>query len=374
MLNKTIVLPHLLWLPPMIFFLFSLHETNHNKCPENFFGLVTRTLQTGNLRNKGRSVFQDNLVVLAHPSCYFYIMGIAKEAYFLLSKLSKSNVFHNKSVLQLGRQSGIISIRQISKISNRLNLGLELSKLKGSGFYRNYPSGDELFRSLGFSKIDSLDVTSYEGANVLADLNQSVDNLNLESYDLVYDGGTSEHIFNQMEVLTNIFKILKVGGIVIHNTPANNLLDHGYVQASPNFYLEYYTANQFELLQSHLIESDWDFFRKRKIYNYNQLSFNYLSYGGHWNSKMLQNWFAFRKTDKSTFGVIPQQARYTELLYKNIDSRPSTNRIYKRIRTLFRNHPNLMFIVLQSKHWFNKFSSTPSRYLSRKRPKVIWRV
>jgi len=301
-------------------------------------------------------------------------MGIAKEAFFLLGRLNFSKSDDGLSVLQFGRQSGIVSVRQISKVSKRLRLNFSYQKTEGKGFYRNYPSGDELFGILGFTKIDSLDVTDYEGANIIADLNLPIRNLPLESYDLVYDGGTSEHIFNQLEVLANAHKLLKVGGIVVHNTPANNLLDHGYVQPSPNFYLEYYEANKYEVVQSFLIESTWDFFRKRRVFKYDKLAYNYLSYGGHWNSRMLQNWFAFRKTEDSTYGKFPQQARYTELLHLKSETKATNNPTYIGLRDFFRKHPELMFFVLQTKHWLVKILEFPNRYFSSKRPRTEFKV
>ena len=301
-------------------------------------------------------------------------MGIAKEAFFLLGKLSLTKNFEGLNVLQLGRQSGIVSTRQISKISKRLKLNLPHPMPTGTGFYRNYPEGDELFRFLGFTSIDSLDVTDYEGANVIADLNLPISSELQKSYDLVYDGGTSEHVFNQLEVLSNVHKLLKVGGIIVHNTPANNLLDHGYVQPSPNFYLEYYAANDYELVQGYLIESTWDFFRKRRIFKYDKLAYNYLSYGGHWNSRMLQNWFAFRKTEESTYGKFPQQARYTELLYLKSNPKPSESSTYIKLRDFFRKNPKLMFFVLQTKHWALKVLDLPNRYFSRRRPKTVYKV
>lgn len=301
-------------------------------------------------------------------------MGIAKEAFYLLSKLSFEKENGNLTVLQLGRQSGIVSVRQILKIAKKLKLDLSRPKLIGTGFYRNYPSGDELFRILGFTKVDSLDVNEYEGANLIADLNLPISHVSLESYDLVYDGGTSEHVFNQLELLANVHKLLKIGGIVVHNTPANNFLDHGYVQPSPNFYLEYYAANGYELVQGFLIETTWDFFRKRRIFKYDKLAYDYLSYGGHWNSRMLQNWFAFRKTKNSSSGNFPQQARYTDLLYLKHESNPVDNSIYIKLRDFFRRHPQLMFLVLQTKHWLFKAINLPKRYPSRRRPKTVYKV
>lgn len=301
-------------------------------------------------------------------------MGIAKEAFFLLAKLSLTRKFEGLSVLQLGRQHGLVTTRQISKISKRLKFNLSHEIPTRTEFYGNYPNGDELFRLLGFSKVDSLDITDYEGANIIADLNLPISSVLVKNYDLVFDGGTSEHVFNQLEVLANVHKLLNVGGIVVHNTPANNLLDHGYVQPSPNFYFEYYAANNYELIQSFLIESTWDFFRKRRIFKYDKLAYNYLSYGGHWNSRMLANWFAFRKTEKSTCGKFPQQARYTELLYLKSESQPTKNSTYIKMRDFIKKHPNLKFFVLATKHWLLRALVLPNKCFSRKRPKTVYKV
>lgn len=53
----------------------------------------------------------------------------------------------------------------------------------------------ELFRVLGFEDIHALDVSDYEGADVILDL--AMDHLTDQyrnAYDFIFDGGASAHI------------------------------------------------------------------------------------------------------------------------------------------------------------------------------------
>jgi len=300
-------------------------------------------------------------------------MGMARETIFLLLRLQKKGYLNSASVLQLGRQSGIVSYRQMNRIGKRFDRKFSQKKRDNYDFYRNYPSGDEIFQLLGFNSIQSLDSNEYEGATFTHDLNKPLLEKNFGEFDLVYDGGTTEHIFDQITVLANIYKLLKIGGIVIHHTPANNFLDHGYFQPSPSFYYEYYLANGFELIDSFLVESTYDFYRKRKVYDYKPLMYEKLSYGG-WGNKMIGNWFVFKKLSQSTSGLIPQQQRYTNLFYVNSKPEKSENQYYNLIVKYFNSHPKFKYNILQSKHWFLKILKISKYLKTQKGPKPIFRA
>src|SRR5205814_1882285 len=68
-----------------------------------------------------------------------------------------------------------------------------------------------------------------------------------ESFDVVLDPGTIEHVFHIPHSLKNIFHMLRLGGRVIHISPSSNHMDHGFYMFSPTFFWDYYTANQFDL-------------------------------------------------------------------------------------------------------------------------------
>lgn len=105
-----------------------------------------------------------------------------------------------------------------------------------------------IFRRLGFSEVASLDISPYEGADILGDLNDpALGAAWAERFDVVADLGTLEHIFDLPRGLANIVQMLRVGGRVIHCSPWWGHLNHGYYMMSPVLYDDYYRANAFEI-------------------------------------------------------------------------------------------------------------------------------
>jgi hypothetical protein len=95
---------------------------------------------------------------------------------------------------------------------------------------------EQLFMDLGFDHVDSLDNSSYEGANIIHNMNNPIPN-DSKKYDYILDAGTIEHIFNTPQVCENIINLLNIDGIFVSITPNNNLSGHGIYQFSPEFYL-----------------------------------------------------------------------------------------------------------------------------------------
>ena len=118
---------------------------------------------------------------------------------------------------------------------------------------RSIHVADDVLRPLGFTKIDTMDASDYEGANVIHDLNRPVPLELHEKYDLVWDGGTLEHIFNFPGALENAMRMVKVGGHMVLHTPANNQCGHGFYQFSPElFFRVFVPENGFELLRIYM--------------------------------------------------------------------------------------------------------------------------
>lgn len=90
-----------------------------------------------------------------------------------------------------------------------------------------------LLRHLGAASSDSLDLSAYEGATILHDLNEAIPTHLKERFDVVIDGGSLEHVFNYPAALRNVMEMVKPGGKLIIITPANNQCGHGLYQISP---------------------------------------------------------------------------------------------------------------------------------------------
>ena len=109
------------------------------------------------------------------------------------------------------------------------------------------------FAALGFSQIDALDISDYEGANIIGDLNDPGLAARIGgTYDMVYDSGTIEHIFDAPTALRTLARLVGVGGAVVHATPANGFMDHGLWQVSPDLYRTFYRQAGFSILTSAL--------------------------------------------------------------------------------------------------------------------------
>jgi SAM-dependent methyltransferase len=69
------------------------------------------------------------------------------------------------------------------------------------------------------------------------------------SFDVVFNFGTTEHIFNQWNCFEVIHDALKVDGVAYHQLPASGYLDHGYYCYTPLFFRELAKANGYEIEQ-----------------------------------------------------------------------------------------------------------------------------
>jgi hypothetical protein len=86
---------------------------------------------------------------------------------------------------------------------------------------------------LGFSSVDSIDISDYESATFIHDLGRPIPSALIGKYDLAVDGGTLEHVFEFPVAIANLLQLVSLGGIVYLNSPCNNLCGHGFYQFTP---------------------------------------------------------------------------------------------------------------------------------------------
>jgi hypothetical protein len=136
---------------------------------------------------------------------------------------------------------------------------------------------ESLFTSLGATRVDCLDVSAFEGANILHDLNMPSPTRLDSQYSLIFDNGTMEHCFNIAQVFVNINSMLYKGGLVLHTSPLNNFVNHGFYQFSPCLFLAFYLKNGYEILEV-AITGVRKFFRSGDAPNY-EVAFHKISLG-----------------------------------------------------------------------------------------------
>ena len=131
----------------------------------------------------------------------------------------------------------------------------DLVEITGSAPDTDGPITDEQYlRHFGFTKVDSLEYSTLDGATIAHDLNEPLSPALFEKFDWIIDGGTLEHCFDVKEFMSAMIKMLKPGGRILHINPCQGSLNHGMVNFQPTFYYSFYGANGFIDLECDLLE------------------------------------------------------------------------------------------------------------------------
>ena len=133
--------------------------------------------------------------------------------------------------LMLGRQSFKIQTPYRKLYETALQAygiaGKRFDLLQDDGF------SETLMDKLGFGAMETMDFSDYEGATVIHDLNQLPPDTLSDQFDLIFDGGTIEHVFNVPNALECVFRMLKPGGRFISANGLNGWYGHGMYQFNP---------------------------------------------------------------------------------------------------------------------------------------------
>lgn len=132
--------------------------------------------------------------------------------------------------------------------------------LKAAGMNRqideNIPFDDHsLFSAMGFEIIHSIDLSDFEGATHVLDLNSNSFPDEMKShYDVVLNAGTLEHVFRIDRGIAACIDMLRIGGRLISVAPMNNYVDHGFYQICPTFFTDVAYANDLTVEASYEVE------------------------------------------------------------------------------------------------------------------------
>jgi SAM-dependent methyltransferase len=179
-------------------------------------------------------------------------MGLNINATKLLLKL-KSEGFDYGTVLTLGRQRLNVTKGGLQKNLKAFGYNDHASELKK----RNNGYCEPFLQLLGAEKVDSMDVSDYEKATLLHDLNNPIDEQHKGTYQTVIDSGTLEHVFNFPVAIKNCMELIQPGGHYIGITPCNNFFGHGFYQFSPELYYRVFSKeNGFQVKKMYFFIDD----------------------------------------------------------------------------------------------------------------------
>lgn len=191
-------------------------------------------------------------------------MALTISAIRILARSAARRPFQGP-VLTFGRQGVIATLPQCESVLREE--GLEPHPLPDdmdrgpnvpafrSGPGAAYTNDQCLFWMLTGQAVQSLDVSDYENADHVADLNFALPEGLEGRFGLVLDGGTLEHVFNVPQALENIKRLLKKDGRIIHLSPMGNWAEHGFFQFSPTLFHDYYVTNGFDFNECLILET-----------------------------------------------------------------------------------------------------------------------
>jgi SAM-dependent methyltransferase len=201
-----------------------------------------------------------DLVVHLDPG----VMGVSGPTAEFLAEARRDDVDFG-TTLTIGRQATFAGPLRLGAILRRHDL-FPPGETRRS-FYAAFRDGppwliDPYLRALGARELHALDVSAYEGADILHDLDEPVPEELEGRFDLVFDGGSLEHVFDVRTALASYMRMVRVGGRLVIQTMANNHCGHGFYQFSPElFFRALSEPNGYRVERLQLAEDDLGFSR-----------------------------------------------------------------------------------------------------------------
>jgi SAM-dependent methyltransferase len=185
-------------------------------------------------------------------------MGLSYSVIESIAREARSRPYGG-TALMLGRQTvdltpeqALVLLRSqgIDATDARLDLDTTTQQTKRDAKTR--VSDIALFKALGFSSVMAMDISDYEGADIVHNLNDPVPDQYEGLADLIVDGSTLDNIFDPTTGLKNIAKMLRPGGRCFLLNCGNASRHFGgipYTMFNPLWFLDYFVANDFAYCQ-----------------------------------------------------------------------------------------------------------------------------
>lgn len=197
-------------------------------------------------------------------------------------------------VLTLGAQTIAMSHAEALKIFAEEGLNVPESVAKEtSGAIDNrtrvakdmkFIDDQAFFKMLGVERVYSMDVTDYEGCDIVFDLNDKVPSEFYGKWDFIIDGGTFDHIFDVRTSFENITNLLSPSGRAFMWNAASNFTGAAYISFGPDMFKDYFTLNRFADCKSYIVEGD----RMDQLYDWDIYFMDDSKPMEHFDSKRLQ--------------------------------------------------------------------------------------
>jgi SAM-dependent methyltransferase len=157
----------------------------------------------------------------------------------------------------LGRQTMALTPQQTFDLFSALGIAPKQIEKIDIDRQTSYSKGETIldhsfFSLLGFSNCVAVDVSDFEGAEIIADLNRPISSDLEAAFDLVVDGSLLDNIFDPVTGLRNIARMTKPNGRVLLINLGNYAKSFSgipYTMLTPAWFYDFFAINGFSDLQ-----------------------------------------------------------------------------------------------------------------------------
>ena len=118
---------------------------------------------------------------------------------------------------------------------------------------KKYMHMNDLFHMLNFDNVDSMDAFDNEKPSIVHNLNNPVPVDLHEKFDVIFDIGVIEHVFDIRQAIENIVRMLKNKGVVLFYNPMIGSLNQCFYNLQPTFFFDIFKANGFDELSLYFV-------------------------------------------------------------------------------------------------------------------------
>lgn len=154
-------------------------------------------------------------------------------------------------VLFIGRQTTyftpaqlIAHLRSHGNAVDRSAIEIDRTTIGRRRFNGESVTDRSIFRALGNNNVKALDVSSYEGAEIIHDLNQPISAELHGIADFIIDGSTLDNVFDPAMMIRNLTDLLRPGGrLLMINAWSTH--ETAYTLCSPGWFFDYFVESRF---------------------------------------------------------------------------------------------------------------------------------
>lgn len=244
-------------------------------------------------------------------------MGIDRQAAAGLIRLSRIMNGSLGRVCMLGRQVMMLKKEDVEYLSRAY--GVPESIFDGT-------YADEVFlRHLRATSVTAIDFSDYERSERFEiykwDLNQPIPQEIKGQFDVVFDGGTLEHVWNVHVSFCNARSLVRVGGRFLSYAPANGSPEHGFYQFGAEVWYRSFSSH-FGFKMERLILAVKDAHGAKEQYFLVSDPANIKGRVGLLGSPERQHWLVIARKDQEvdSFSVpFPMQSDYESIWHGGVD-------------------------------------------------------